>query len=484
MIDDRVRLSLRGLTNFYLAAGDIERATKAFDEAVAIVPHWKVQATSGQSVGYMISEISSMEGSFHRITGDYAKSAEAIVTRIEELDEAWEGFLKTIGGTENDFSDQVKMNHLRGRSHLLMELAEVASLRERHEEAVGFAQEARKTALELLPLYRQWAESAQTTNIVPAETIEKTLEGVEIATNYLVYERAALVLRAAGQERAALDLMQEGLAKRGDDFAPQRHLTLEYNVIRPEESLRLIGDLRAILGEHAGAEEAYAKAAALTKQHYPEGHPALLELEESRALLAKVAGDGAAARTLADAVLKGRMENLAEVLAFADEPLRLAYRSSVDLWSLHASLGLADPLAEVVLRTKGIVLESLLEDRGLAARSSDPELAATLEELEVLRRRLMESLLGGAGADDAKSAELKSHIATLEAKLRAGAGDAAGGQSARAAIDTTVAEVVAALPEGGALVEFIRYRDFNAPGRFVPRYGAIVLKADTPPAFV
>ncbi len=486
MIDDRLRLSLRGLTNFHLAAGDLERATQRFEEAVAIQPLWKTQADNDQVMGYQIlaAEISSMEGSFHRATGDYAKASEAIVTRLEEIDDAWGKLLRFQGGVESDFTDQLKMNYLRGRSHLLMELAEVASLRENHVDAVGFCGEARKAAFEMLPLYRKWAETTLKEGIVPAETIQKTLEGVEIHTNYLAYERAALVFRAAGQEREALDLMLEGIAKRGEDFAPQRYLTLEYNVIRPEESLRLVGDLRAILGEHDGAEEAYAKAAALTKQHYPEDHPALLEIEESRALLAKAKGDEAQAQHLADEVLRGRMGNLVEVLSFADEPLRLAYRSSVDLWSLHASLGTTDSLAELVLRTKGIVLESLLEDRGLAAKASDPELATALEQLDAARRRLMETLLGGARTGDVQAAALRERIAALETKLRAGTGRDENVKRARKAIDTTVAEVVAALPEGGVLVEFIRYRAFTAPGRFTPRYGAIVLKAGAPAAFV
>ena len=487
MLDDRVRLSLRGLTNFYLAAGDLERATKAFEEAVAIQPLWKKQAADDPSTAYQVlaAEVSSMEGTFHRATGDYAKATEAIVTRLEEIDGAWAKILALQGGVENDFSDQLKMNWLRGRANLLMELAEVASLRESHEEAVGFCEEARKAAVEMLPLYRKWAETTVKTNpAVPAETIRKTLEGVEVGTNYLIYERAALVFRAAGRERAALDLMLEGIAKRGEDFAPQRFLTLEYNVIRPEESLKLVGDLRAILGEHGEARAAYDEAAALTKQHYPEGHPAILEIEESRALLAKAAGNDAEAKALATAVLEARMKNLGEVLAFADEPLRLAYRSSVDPWSLFASLGLPDELAVAVLRTKGIVLESLLEDRGLAARSNDPALAEALEQLEAARRRLMERLLGGATAGDEEVVGLRTRISELEAKLGAGAGEGGGGRRAREAVDTTVAEVVDALPEGGVLVEFIRYRDFDAPGRFTPRYGAVVLKAGAAPAFV
>lgn len=487
MVDDRVRLSLRGLTNFYLAAGDLERATKAFEEAIAIQPLWKRQAGDNPAIGYQIlaAEVSSMEGTFRRATGDYARAAEAIVTRLEEIDGAWAKILQLQGGVESDVSDQLKMNWLRGRSNLLMELAEVASLRERHEEAVGFCEEARKAATEMLPLYRKWAETTLKTNpAMPAETIRKTLEGVEINTNYLIHERAARVFRAAGRERAALDLMLEGLAKRGEDSAPQRFLTLEYNVIRPEESLRLVGDLRAILGEPAEARAAYDKAAALTKQHYPEGHPAILDIEESRALLAQAEGDAEAAKTIAAVVLEGRMKNLGEVLAFGDEALRLAYRSSVDPWSLHASLGLTDGLAEIVLRTKGIVLESLLEDRGLAARANDPALAAALEELEILRRRLMESLLGGAKSGDAAVTDLKTRISELEAKLKEGGAGRPEGAGVREAVKTTVAEVAAALPPDGALVEFIRYRDFSAPGRFEPRYGAVVMKAGAAPVFV
>lgn len=50
MVDDRVRISLRGLVNFYLAAGDLERATKAFEEAIAIVPLWKKQAQDNPAI--------------------------------------------------------------------------------------------------------------------------------------------------------------------------------------------------------------------------------------------------------------------------------------------------------------------------------------------------------------------------------------------------------------------------------------------------
>jgi tetratricopeptide (TPR) repeat protein len=484
MVEDRVRLSLRGLTNFYLAAGDLERATKSFEEAIAIVPLWKKQAGDNPAIGYQVlaAEISSMEGTFYRATGDYVKATEAFVTRLEEIDGAWASVLKLQGGTENDFSDQLKMNYLRGRANVLMELAEIAVLREMPVEGVGFCKQARESAQEMFPLYRKWAETTLKTNpAIPKETIQKTLEGVETNMNYLFYERSALIFRAVGEERAALDLMLEGLKRRGDDFEQQRMLTLEYNVIRPEESLKMIGDLKAILEDHVGAGETYDQAISLTLAQYPGEHPVTLDIQESRALLAHLSGDQEKAAQIAGAVLDARMKNLSDVLSFADEPQRLAYRSSIDSWSLFASLGMEKELATAILRTKGIVLESLLEERGLATKSDDPKLAAAYESLLGSRRRLMELLLSGADSGKGEIPDLKKEISDLENQLKSGS-ETFG--AVRETLTVTEGDVSNAIPAGGALIEFIRYRDYTAPGRFTSRYGGLVLKQGESPVFV
>lgn len=482
MVEDRVRISLRGLMNFYLAAGDLERATEAFEAAIQLVPHWKNADQNNPTMAYSVlaAEVSSMEGTFYRATGDYSKAAEAFLDRIEEMESAWNLVLKSMGGQENDFTDQMKMNYLRGRANLLMELAEVTSLLEKHEDAVAFVKQAQEAAAGMFPLYQKWAENAPKTNpMLTKETVQKTLDGVTTNMNYLMFERAALVLRAVGEEKAALDLMLEGIKRRGEDFEQQRMLTLEYNVIRPEESLKLIGDLQAILGQFDNAEASYAKALQLIAAQYPEGHPAILDVEESQVLLLQKKGDAAGAEALAKKVLEGRMKNLSDVLSFADESQRLAYRSSIDPWSLFASLGLPELLYETVLKTKGIVLESILEEKGIATDSSDPALAEALEQLQEARRKLMELLL--SGADEGETVALKGLIEGLEKKLSS-AGPELG--KARESLKVTVDEVAKAIPDDAVLIEYIRYRDYAAPGRFVPRYGAIVLKAKGKPVFV
>lgn len=482
MVDDRVRISLRGLTNFYLAAGDLERATESFHESLKIVPLWKKQAQDNPAIGYQIlaAEVSSMEGTFYRATGDYAQAAQAFLTRLEEIDGAWDMVLKMNGGAENDFTDQMKMNYLRGRANLLMELAEVSSLTEKHKEAVGFCKQARESSSEMMPLYRKWAETTLKTNpAMPKEMIEKTLEGVQINSNYLIFERSALIFRAAGEEKAALELMVEGIKLRGEDFEQQRMLTLEYNVIRPEESLQMIGDLQAILGNHDEAAISYEKALKLIQSQYPEAHPADLEIRESQALLERARGDDAAAAKIAAEVLAGRMKNLEAVLSFADESQRLAYRSSVDPWSLFASLQLPGELYDAVLKTKGIVLESILEDRGIAKKGNDPALVDTLVELKAVQRQLMEAVLGGK--DESDTVGLKKRLGELESKL---AVDGKKKERVENGLKASAKAVAAVIPKGGVLIEFIRYRDYSAPGRFVSRYGAIVIKAGDDPIFV
>ena len=483
MVEDRVRLSLRGLTNFYLAAGDLERATASFEEALALVPLWQRQGAQDPSMAYQVlaAEVSSFEGSFYRSGGDYAKATEAYLTRVEQIDQAWAKVLELNGGIESDFTDQLKMNYLRGRANLLMELAETAVLLEKPEEALGFSQTARESTTEMFPLYQKWAETTLRTNpAMPKEMIEKTLAGVATNMNYLRYERAALVYRAAGDEPSALAAMLEGLAQRGPDFKQQRMLTLEYNVIRPEESLTLIGDLQAAVGQQVEATASYAKAKELIASQYPDSHPAILTVRESEALLAMLQGDAAGAAAIAQEVATARLRNLADVLDFATEPQRLAYRSSVDPWSLLATLQEADALYEVVLRTKGIVLESLLEDRGIATRATDPTLEKVLLELEAARRKLMESLLGGTKTVTAEITAQRQAIAALEAQL---APKGKGLKQARTSLNTTVAQVKAALPKEATLIEFIRYRKFTAPGRSTARYGAIVLRQDSGPQF-
>ena len=77
---------------------------------------------------------------------------------------------------------------------------------------------------------------------------------------------------------------------------------------------------------------------------------------------------------------------LASALGFTSERQRLMLLSGKVRPHLLATLGAAEPLAESVLRTKGLVLDSLLEDGLLARASGDPEAMSLLTEIRERRR--------------------------------------------------------------------------------------------------
>src|SRR5207302_10704033 len=71
----------------------------------------------------------------------------------------------------------------------------------------------------------------------------------------------------------------------------------------------------------------------------------------------------------------------------------LAFQKTTNAYTLAATLGTAPELAETVLRQKGVVLDSLLEDRLVAEASGDPKQREIIEKLRAAKQRLMQLVL-------------------------------------------------------------------------------------------
>ena len=478
IIHGQKRKCLRALADFYLASSDFERATKAFQQAQAIRPYWQTVDENNPMMAYAVlaSDISSMKGSFYRRIGDYERAVEAFLDGLKTYEDAWKK-ATAMNGQQPQVLEGLRINYIRGQSNFFIELAELASLRGNHREATGFADRANKSALELRELYKKWGEDQKANAWMKPETIQHTLDGLNTWADYLIYERTAKILGAAGDQKRALELVSQGNKKRGNNFRQLRQLAQESGVIRPEESLRLEGDLRVALGETEKAIASYNLALEAIDANYPGTHPSRLDVFESLAVMHFVSGDNAKARDFAQRVFDGRMRSLADVLSFADEPTRLAYRSSIDPWSIFASLQLPDQLCLSILRTKGVVLDSILEDRKAAENTTDPKLKQSLLTLNIRKRQLMEWMLGG-GSKTGGINDLRTEIRQLETQIRSESSS-----DSRAALSITVDAVAQAIPKNAALIEFIRYRDFQMPGLGTDRYGAVVLGEKGKPVF-
>ena len=99
-------------------------------------------------------------------------------------------------------------------------------------------------------------------------------------------------------------------------------------------------------------------------------------------------GDPKEALRLAVQARRVQEKNLSGILSFTSEQQRLAFQKTTNPYSLPGTLGNAPELAEVVLRQKGVVLDSLLEDRLVAEASGDPRQREIIEQLRAATQRL------------------------------------------------------------------------------------------------
>jgi CHAT domain-containing protein/tetratricopeptide (TPR) repeat protein len=170
-----------------------------------------------------------------------------------------------------------------------------------------------------------------------------------------------------------------------------------------------------------------------------------------------------------------REKVFAEALAFTSERQRLDLLARRMRPHLLATLGAARPIAESMFRTKGVVLDSLLEE-ALFARSSDDSEALSLIS-RIGQRRSSEAALMSAIAGD----ERQHGIEELESAL---ARRIANSGTTRRALQVTVEEVREALPGATALIEFVRYDRYVGRRRVEPCYGALLLSRTMGPEWV
>jgi CHAT domain-containing protein len=180
---------------------------------------------------------------------------------------------------------------------------------------------------------------------------------------------------------------------------------------------------------------------------------------------------------------------LSVILSFTSEQQRLAYEKISKPYDLAGTVGSAPELAEIVLRQKGVVLDSLLEDRLVADASGDPKQRENIEELRSAKQRLTKLQLEvpkdlsepARRQRDAEKGKLSTEVEQLEGGL---ARQVAGLGHARRALSVTAQQVQSALPKEAALIELLRYSHYLGKDKHEPRYGAIVITARSEPRWI
>ena len=137
-----------------------------------------------------------------------------------------------------------------------------------------------------------------------------------------------------------------------------------------------------------------------------------------------------------------------------------------------------------MLRYKGVVLDSVIEDRLLAQASTNAEDQDRVERLKADQRQLDRLLLQAPQKLSEASQQvekLEQEVEELEGQL---AEHVAGVGQARRAMGVTLEQVQARLPRDGALIEYVRYWRYLGKGKFEGAYGAVILPVQGNPRWV
>lgn len=176
---------------------------------------------------------------------------------------------------------------------------------------------------------------------------------------------------------------------------------------------------------------------------------------------------------------------LANVLIFTTEEERLEFTRSQDPFSLLVSANLNEDLANAVLRWKGIVLDSLLEDKLIASQEADPaikQLAAELKTQYGALEKVPRGITGGsANPQTAAANSIHAKIDDLQKQL---AHKVNGYGSVHRALKVTYQDVQSTLTDRTTLVEFLRCKAYQGKGVWRVRYGCLIVAQHGTPKWV
>lgn len=249
------------------------------------------------------------------------------------------------------------------------------------------------------------------------------------------------------------------------------------------KTFALAGRVHFEIGEADAAIRHYERA--LTEARKPvdethltrsENHPEIIAIKEGLAWALLLAGDESAGDE-ALAIREAQLDLVERLFRYSSQRQRLSYLQSLDPFSLLVETGQHEALAETILRFKGSVLDSVLEDRKIAEQTSDPALAETARKLRLAKRLAFDA----AWNNDPNTAELEDSVQTLEAELASAFRNNA---TARSALSVTTDEVQERLNEKDRLAEFIRHRTLKPEGGTEARYGVMIYSRDESPKWV
>ena len=291
----------------------------------------------------------------------------------------------------------------------------------------------------------------------------------------------ALLYDSMGDYAKAEPLYKRALAIREKALGPEHPDTAQ--------SLNNLAKLYYSMGDYAKAEPLYQRALAIYEKALGPEHPDTATSLNNLAFLNVDFGKAAGALEYAERAEKAQEAQLGNILSFTSEQQRLAFQETTTPFTLVATLGSAPDIAQVILHNKGVVLDSLLEDRLVAEASKDQKQREVIDQLRAAKQRYTQLLLEvpkdfSAEARQRREAELEKRATQVEQLEATLARQVSGLGRARGALGVTLEQVQHALSNEQVLVELLRYTHYMGKNKWETRYGALVIASKGEPRWI
>jgi tetratricopeptide (TPR) repeat protein len=467
-----IATALNNLAELYRSMGNYAKAEPLYQRALTITE--KALGPDHPDTAGVLSNLALLYDSL----GDYAK-AEPLFQRSLKIREKALGpdhpytatGLNNLGALYLSIGDYAKAEPLLQRAVRI------------REKALGVDHPTTAATLDnLAKLYLSMGNYAKAEPLLQRalKISEKTL-GLDHPDNATTLNNLAALYLSMGNYAKAEPLFQRTLKIYEKALGPDHPDTAT--------ALNNLAELYRSMGNYAKAEPLYQRALTITEKALGSIHPNTATALDNLARLKIDVGEPKDAISLATRARHVEEKYLSNILSFTSEQQRLAFQKTTQLYTVFATLGSAAELAQMILRQKGVVLDSLLEDRLVAEASTDPKQREIITQLRGAKQRLMQLVLEvpkdlSDSAQKQRAAE-KEKLSTEVEQLEAGlARQVAGLGKARRALSVTVAQVQSVLPKEAMLIELLRYSHYLGKGKSETRYGAVVIASTGEPKWV
>ena len=455
--------SLDNLASLYSATADYAKAEPLYQRALQI--REKVLGPNHPDTAYSLNNLAGL----YKAMGDYAK-AEPLYQRALEIVEKALGpdhpntatILDYLASFYSMIGDHSKAEPLCQRA---LEIREKALGSEHPDTAISL------DGLAALYIRKEDYLKAEPLCQRALKICEKVL-GPENRITAMILQHLAVLYNYMEDYAKAEPLHQRALQIREKVLGPEHPDTAN--------SLNNLAALYQCTGDYAKAEPLYQRALQIGERAQGSEFLRTAWTRVNLGRLLVVVGRQSEALPLARQTHNGVVNFYANVLSFTSESQRLAFQAQVNPYALFGMLGSAPDLALAVFQFKGVVLDSLLEDRLVAQASDNPETRALVDRLRLHKHRLNQ-LVFETPTDLSDPIRLRREDETKRLTLEAErlestlARHVAGLGRARRSLSVTVEQVQAVIPKEAVLLEWLRYEHDLGRKTTEKRYGVIVL---------